>query len=83
MNAATAIREVFSLEDFLANPPIYTEWVDGELVEKNVINLPQGEIQLNLGSCWRNYAISSRVEKSRLTPLAARISKRAVLMLLI
>jgi len=77
MHAATAVREVFSLEDFLANPPDYTEWVDGELVEKNGMTLPHGEIQLNLGSSWRNYAISSGQGPKVYTDTPCRTNQQA------
>jgi Uma2 family endonuclease len=59
MLTATAIEEIFTLEDYLKNPPEHMEWVDGQLLEKNGMTLPHGEIQLNLGFYWRSYAISS------------------------
>lgn len=48
----TAIQ---SLEDWMANPPEGTEWVDGALVEKQDMTLRHSEIQANLSFYWRNY----------------------------
>jgi Uma2 family endonuclease len=59
-----------SLEDFLQHPVEGMEWVNGCLVEKyplEVVNeksidsmtLRHSQIQLRLGSYWRNYKISS------------------------
>jgi len=50
---------VFSLEDFMRNPPDGMEWVDGQLVEKNGMTLEHSEIQANLAFYWKSYAISS------------------------
>ncbi|CBN56737.1 MULTISPECIES: hypothetical protein [Kamptonema] len=44
-----------SIEEWMQNPPENTEWVDGELIEKNGITLKHSRIQLKLGTCWRNY----------------------------
>jgi Uma2 family endonuclease len=51
------IREpsIQSLEDWMQNPPDGTEWVDGELIEKNGMTLKHSEIQGNLYFYWRNY----------------------------
>jgi Uma2 family endonuclease len=48
-----------SLENFLSHPPEHIEWIDGQLIEKTGITLRHSQIQLRLGSDWRNYAISS------------------------
>jgi Uma2 family endonuclease len=55
MLSSTLVKDNFSLEDFMANPPDHMEWVDGQLVEKNGMTLRHGEIQLRLGSYWRDY----------------------------
>lgn len=57
--AATVLPQVFSLEDYMQNPPDGMEWVDGQLVEKNGMTLPHGEIQATLSAYWRNYSFSS------------------------
>lgn len=49
------VTEGISLEDFLANPPDYMEWVDGQLVEKTGMTLRHSKIQSKLNCYWRNY----------------------------
>lgn len=58
---STVISNVskFSLEDWMQNPPDRTEWVDGELLEKNGVTLKHSRIQANLAYYWRNYKDSS------------------------
>jgi Uma2 family endonuclease len=46
--------EVFSLEDYMLNPPKHMEWVEGQLLEKNGMTLTHGRIQAKLASYWRN-----------------------------
>ena len=53
------VKEIFTLDDFVASPPERTEWVDGQLVEKNDMTLRHGEIQLRLGRYWEDYKDSS------------------------
>ncbi|OCQ89598.1 hypothetical protein BCD67_13480 [Oscillatoriales cyanobacterium USR001] len=48
-----------SIEQWMQNPPDSTEWVDGELVEKNGMTLKHSRIQSNLGTCWKNYKNST------------------------
>jgi Uma2 family endonuclease len=48
------VKENFTLDDFVASPPERTEWVDGQLVEKNDMTLRHGEIQLRLGRYWED-----------------------------
>ena len=52
--------EVFSLEDYMRNPPDGTEWVDGQLVQKNGMTAKHGRIQARLARYWGNYMISSK-----------------------
>lgn len=59
MITATVSPQVFSLEEYMQNPPDDMEWVDGQLVEKNGMTLLHGEIQSNLSRYWGNYALSS------------------------
>lgn len=47
--------EVFTLEDYLQNPPKNMEWVDGQLVEKIGMTLKHGRIQAKLATYWGNY----------------------------
>lgn len=48
-----------SIEQWMQNPPDSTEWVDGELVEKNGMTLKHSRVQSKLDSSWRNYKESS------------------------
>jgi Uma2 family endonuclease len=48
-----------SLEEWMENPPIGTEWVNGELLEKNGMTLKHSEIQVNLSFSWKSYQDSS------------------------
>lgn len=51
--------QIFSLDDWMHNPPEHMEWVDEQLVEKNGMTLKHGRIQLRLGTYWKNYKDSS------------------------
>jgi Uma2 family endonuclease len=51
--------KILSLEDWMQNPPEGTEWVDGELVEKNGMTLKHSKVQGNLYFYWRSYKDSS------------------------
>lgn len=53
------VSEVFSLEDYMLNPPEHMEWLDGQLLEKNGMTLKHGRIQAKLASYWRNYITDS------------------------
>jgi hypothetical protein len=37
--------KVISLEEWMENPPVGTEWVDGELLEKNGMTLKHSEFR--------------------------------------
>jgi Uma2 family endonuclease len=49
------IADIPSLEAWLTNPPEHTEWVNGELVEKDGMTLKHGRIQARLGSAWTDF----------------------------
>ena len=51
--------EVFSLEDYMLNPPDGKEWVDGQLIEKTGMTAKHGRIQARLARYWGNYMSSS------------------------
>ncbi len=51
--------DFFSLEDFIANPPARTEWVDGQLVEKTGMTYKHGLAQGKLISYWRSHILES------------------------
>jgi Uma2 family endonuclease len=50
-----------TLEEFMANPRDRTEWVDGQLLEKNDMNAKTGRIQARLARLWGNYMESGEV----------------------
>ena len=50
---------IFSLEDWMENPPENQEWIDGQLLEKNSMTLKHARIQLKLGTYWKNYKDST------------------------
>ncbi|MDF5721787.1 MAG: Uma2 family endonuclease [Rhizonema sp. PD37] len=68
--------EYFSLEDFMNNPLDKTEWVDGQLIEKESITLRHGEIQLRLGRYWENYKESSGQGGKVYTDVPCRTQKQ-------
>ncbi len=51
--------KIFSLEDYMLNPPEHMEWVDGQLVEKQGMTAKHSRIQARLARYWGNYMISS------------------------
>src|ERR671933_2100341 len=76
MLTSTLVKDNFSLEDFVANPPDRMEWVDGQLVEKNGMTLKHGEIQLRLGRYWGNYKESSGQGGKVYTDVPCRTNKQ-------
>lgn len=68
--------KIFSLEDWLQNPPDQTEWVDGELVEKTGMTLKHSRIQSNLSFYWRNYKNSSGQGGEVYTDVPCRTNKQ-------
>lgn len=51
--------QLLSLEDWLLDPPDQTEWVDGQIVEKNGMTAKHGRIQARLAARWIHYKDSS------------------------
>ncbi|MBW4477359.1 MAG: Uma2 family endonuclease [Tolypothrix brevis GSE-NOS-MK-07-07A] len=78
MLTSTIIANVstFSLEDWMQNPPDNTEWVDGQLVEKNGVTLKHSRIQLKLGSYWISYTESSGQGGEVYTEVPCRTNKQ-------
>lgn len=68
--------EVFSLEDYLQNPPDHMEWVDGQLVEKNGMTLKHGRIQSKLSFYWRNYKDNHNLGGEVYTEAPCRTNKQ-------
>jgi Uma2 family endonuclease len=79
MLATTAIAnpsEVFSLEDWMQNPPDRQEWVNGELLEKNGMTLKHSKVQGNLYFYWRSYKDSSGQGGEVYTEVPCRTNKQ-------
>lgn len=76
MISVVAVKENFSLEDFVANPPDRMEWVDGQLVEKNDMTLRHGKIQLRLGRYWQDFQDSSGIGGEVYTDVPCRTNKQ-------
>ncbi len=55
----SSVAKLFSLEDYMLNPPDRTEFVDGQLVEKYGMTAKHGRIQARLARYWGNYKLSS------------------------
>ena len=70
------VSEAFSLEDYMLNPPKHTEWVDGQLLEKNGMTLKHGRIQAKLASYWRNYMTDHVQGGEVYTDVPCRTSKQ-------
>jgi Uma2 family endonuclease len=66
----------FSLEDWMQNPLDNTEWVNGELLEKNGVTLKHSRIQGNLYFYWRNYKDSSEQGGQVYTEVPCRTNKQ-------
>lgn len=66
----------YSLEDWLHNAPEGTEWVNGELLEKNGVTLKHSRIQAKLSTYWRNYKDSSGQGGEVYTEVPCRTSQQ-------
>jgi Uma2 family endonuclease len=67
---------LFTLEDWAENPPEHTEWIEGELVEKNGMTLKHSRIQSKLSFYWRSYRDSSGQGGEIYTEAPCRTSKQ-------
>jgi Uma2 family endonuclease len=79
MVTSTIISNVskdLSLEDWIQNPPDNTEWVNGELLEKNGVTLKHSRIQANLAFYWRNYKDTSGQGGQVYTEVPCRTNKQ-------
>ncbi|HAA32207.1 MAG TPA: hypothetical protein DCE56_36550 [Cyanobacteria bacterium UBA8553] len=47
--------EILSLEEYLLHPPDNTEWVDGQVVEKQGRTAKHSRVQARLARYWGNY----------------------------
>jgi len=79
MLASTVISnssQVISLEEWMENPPVGTEWVDGTLLEKNGMTLKHSRIQGNVYFYWRSYKDSSGQGGEVYTEVPCRTNKQ-------
>ncbi len=67
---------VTSLEDWLENPLERTEWVNGELLEKNGMTLKHSKLQSRLSRQWANYKDSSNQGGEVYTEVPCRTQKQ-------
>ncbi|HLO88754.1 MAG TPA: Uma2 family endonuclease [Nostocaceae cyanobacterium] len=72
----TNIPSEYTLENWLQNAPDGTEWIDGELVEKNGVTLKHSRIQFKLATYWNNYKDSSGQEGEVYTEVPCRTIQR-------
>lgn len=70
------VSKVFSLEDWILSSPEHTEWVNGQLIEKNGMTLRHGQIQAKLSTYWRNYMDSSGQGGEVYTDVPCRTNKQ-------
>ena len=68
--------QIFSLDDWMQNPPEHIELVDGQLVEKNDMTLKHGRIQAKLATYWKNYKDSSNQGGEVYTEAPCRTNKQ-------
>lgn len=66
----------YTLEDWIQNPPEKKEWVDGQLLDKNSINLKHGRIQAKLATYWKNYLYSHQQQGEIYTDVPCRTNKQ-------
>ncbi len=76
MVISTDISKIFSLEDWMQNAPDDTEWVNGELLEKNGVTIKHSRIQGNIYFYWRNYKVSSGQGGEVYTEVPCRTNKQ-------
>lgn len=76
MIVVAAESKIYSLEEWMENPPDLHEWVDGELLEKNGITLKHSKMQGNLYFYWRTYKDSSRQGGKVYTNVPCRTNKQ-------
>ena len=79
MVTSTAISNklsAMSLEEWMENPPVGREWVDGELIKKNGMTLKHSRIQGNLCFYWKSYQVSSRQGGEVYTEAPCRTNKQ-------
>jgi Uma2 family endonuclease len=76
ISAEVSSPESLTLEEFLANPPELTEWVDGALIEKTGMTVKHGLVQGKLVQLLRNNLDSLGEGGQALTETACRTLKQ-------
>lgn len=77
MITATNIKQqIFSLEDYMQNPPENTEWVNGQLIQKNGMTFKHSVTQSRLDYSWRSYVRSIEQGGEVVTEAACRTNKQ-------
>lgn len=69
-------QQVFSLEDYMQNPPDGMEWVNEKLVEKNGVTFKHSVTQSRIDYYWRNHMISSGQGGEVLTEAPCRTNRQ-------
>jgi len=69
--------EILSLEDYLLHPPDNTEWVDGQVVEKQGMTAKHSRVQARLAQYWGNYKDDSSQRGDVYTEAACRTIGRS------
>jgi Uma2 family endonuclease len=64
------------LEDWLENPAVGTEWVNGELIKKTGMTLQHSKIQSNLSFYWKTYKNSHELGGEVYTDVPCRTNKQ-------
>lgn len=65
-----------TLEEFCANPPDNTEWVDGQIIKKENMGILHGKLQLRFGSLLLSYLQSSSTGGYALTEVICRTNSQ-------
>lgn len=69
-------QRLLTLNDWIKNAPDGTEWVDGQLLEKNGMTAKHSRSQARLSFYWINYKISSRQQGEVYTEPSCRTMGR-------
>ena len=77
------VSKVFSLEDWILSPPAHTEWVDGQLIQKDGMTLRHGQIQAKLSTYWRNYMNSSGQGGEVYTDVPCHTNNKVIVLMLL
>lgn len=71
-----SVEQVLSLQEWLLEPIEGTEWVNGQIIEKNYMGSKHGRIQAKLARYWGNYKDSSGQGGEVYTETACRTNEQ-------